>query len=404
MDETYLYEHTTHILRTFVGIYRTQGLPQPQLLKRFGAEAWGNDPVPPGCMAFLLSAEHETVPRMMSVSRNLYFFSLRTAEGLCVGGPVRLSAPLVLKRELEDDALLSRWSAAVALLDIPVFLHSILLLANRNADPPISDQELLSQNAALSGQHNIQQYYTDLVFKNREEGNRHNPYDQEQRLLGCITHGNLRLLESCREEPATGCFGTLAPDHDRSVRDVCISAITLASRAAIQGGVHPELAFSLCDAYIMKIEQLQDLMDTQSVVEGAQTRFAMMVNSLKKDITADTNQLTHPLVRKCKEYIFKNLHGKISLNQIADLLQTNPNYLSDLFSKTEGISFSDFVMREKIEQAKSLLIYSPLSCSEIAANLGFSSQSHFGSHFKKATGLTPMQFRNRYEASVPDIS
>ena len=53
--------------------------------------------------------------------------------------------------------------------------------------------------------------------------------------------------------------------------------ITLASRAAIQGGVHPELAFSLCDAYIMKIEQLKDLMDTQAVVEGAQTRFAMMV-------------------------------------------------------------------------------------------------------------------------------
>ncbi|MGN1016063.1 MAG: hypothetical protein ACI4PL_03625, partial [Faecousia sp.] len=197
MNEFYLYEHTACILRTFVGIYRTQGLPGPQLLERFGAEVWGDDPVPPGCMALLLSSENETVPRMMSVARSLYFFSLRTDAGLCVAGPVRLSAPLELKREIEDDALLSMWGTEAALFDIPVYLQSILLLANRNLDSPVSDRELLQHNTAHAGQQDIQQYYADLVFKNREAGNRHNPYDQEQRLLNCITQGNLRLLESC---------------------------------------------------------------------------------------------------------------------------------------------------------------------------------------------------------------
>jgi len=53
-------------------------------------------------------------------------------------------------------------------------------------------------------------------------------------------------------------------------------------------------------------------------------------------------------------------------------------------------------MREKIALAKNLLIYSPSSYGEIAATLGFSSQSHMGKHFKEITGMTPIQFRKRY--------
>ena len=78
------------------------------------------------------------------------------------------------------------------------------------------------------------------------------------------------------------------------------------------------------------------------------------------------------------------------------MLGTNPSYLSTLFKQYEGISFSDFVMREKINLAKSLLIYSQESYGQISATLGFSSQSHMGKHFKKLTGMTPIQFRQRY--------
>lgn len=170
----------------------------------------------------------------------------------------------------------------------------------------------------------------------------------------------------------------------------------LASRAAIRGGVNYEQAFSLCDSYIMKIESLRDLRQLQPLMENAQLSFAAMVQATRVPAAAAKDAGSHPLVEKCKNYALSRLHGKITLNETARMLGTNPSYLSALFKQYEGISFSEFVRKEKIAFAKSLLIYSQDSYGQIAATLGFSSQSHLGRHFKELTGMTPIQFRQRY--------
>ncbi len=73
--------------------------------------------------------------------------------------------------------------------------------------------------------------------------------------------------------------------------------------------------------------------------------------------------------------MYDHLHEKISLTNMARLLHTNPNYISNLFVRCEGISFTDFGLREKVALARNLLVYSQLSRREIASTLGFSSQS-----------------------------
>ncbi|MDO4492142.1 MAG: helix-turn-helix transcriptional regulator, partial [Lachnospiraceae bacterium] len=90
------------------------------------------------------------------------------------------------------------------------------------------------------------------------------------------------------------------------------------------------------------------------------------------------------------------LHERISVESIADELGYHPDYLSHLFKETQGIGLSQFIVREKITRARNLLVYSEYSYSEIASYLGFSSQSHFGAHFKKLTGYTPRQYRETY--------
>lgn len=104
-------------------------------------------------------------------------------------------------------------------------------------------------------------------------------------------------------------------------------------------------------------------------------------------------------MEQSKDYIFSHLHEKISLQDIADHLHASASYLSVLFRKYEGVSFSDFVMREKISLVKNMLIYSPYSYIEIARYLGFCSQSHLGKQFKSATGMTLKQFRDTYAVS-----
>ena len=86
-------------------------------------------------------------------------------------------------------------------------------------------------------------------------------------------------------------------------------------------------------------------------------------------------RLTPSVGGKAKNYVHDHLHEKISLTDVARLLHTNPNYISNLFGWCEGIPFTDFVLREKAALAWSLLVYSQLSCREIATSAGTSSAS-----------------------------
>lgn len=71
----------------------------------------------------------------------------------------------------------------------------------------------------------------------------------------------------------------------------------------------------------------------------------------------------------------------------------NYNYLSTLFSSLEGTTIEKYVINQKIEKVKELLVYNELTLSEIAFRLGYSSVQHLSNQFKKITGLTPSYFK-----------
>ena len=64
-----------------------------------------------------------------------------------------------------------------------------------------------------------------------------------------------------------------------------------------------------------------------------------------------------------------------------------------LFSQVEGITIEKYVINQRIEKVKELIIYDELNISEIALQLGYSSVAHLSSQFKKITGLTPTHFK-----------
>lgn len=69
--------------------------------------------------------------------------------------------------------------------------------------------------------------------------------------------------------------------------------------------------------------------------------------------------------------------------------------ISKLFSETEGITIEQYVILQKIEKVKELLVYKELNLNEIAFKLGYSSTAHLSAQFKKVTGLTPSQFKTQ---------
>jgi len=69
------------------------------------------------------------------------------------------------------------------------------------------------------------------------------------------------------------------------------------------------------------------------------------------------------------------------------------NYLSSLFSSTEGVTIEKYIILQRLERVKELLKYDEMSLKEIAYSLGYSSVAHLSNQFKKVTGLTPTQFK-----------
>ena len=102
------------------------------------------------------------------------------------------------------------------------------------------------------------------------------------------------------------------------------------------------------------------------------------------------------------DYIITHLHSRILLEDAAKYLDISPAYLSRLFKKETGMTFSDFVNKQKIEEAAALLLYTEYSDTQISTLLAFSSQSYFIKVFRKYMGTTPKQYKKQY--NIPDFA
>lgn len=103
--------------------------------------------------------------------------------------------------------------------------------------------------------------------------------------------------------------------------------------------------------------------------------------------------LTPRQLRSIEEHVEAHLQREISLQELADLLRYSPHYFCRVFKRATGISPHQFVLSRRIERAKVLLRNRELSLSNLALEVGFANQSHFGATFRKVVGVTPHRFR-----------
>lgn len=250
----------------------------------------------------------------------------------------------------------------------------------------------------------VEREHSEYVFEKQETGTLHNPYDQEIREFMSIENGDIDTLRRSIAENYTGEIGTLADSPLRSMKNRGIVVITLASRAAIRGGVLPEISYSLADICIQKIEACRDEESVLRLFHDAEYQYADMVREVRGGLEAGKVSVSGTGERKtadfylerCRTYIYAHLHEKISVQRMAEIMGLNADYLSDLFHRCSGTTITAYIQKEKLRLAKNLLIYSGYTYGEIAACLGYSSQSHLGRQFKNHTGMTMRQYRLQY--------
>ncbi len=105
------------------------------------------------------------------------------------------------------------------------------------------------------------------------------------------------------------------------------------------------------------------------------------------------------LIERIKNIITEMIHDSDELPKvnysdfISEKLNYDYTYLSNIFSEVKGITIQQYIIINKIERIKELIIYDELSISEIAWKMNYSSVAHLSNQFKKITGLTPSHYR-----------
>ncbi|UQZ82496.1 Melibiose operon regulatory protein [Paenibacillus konkukensis] len=99
------------------------------------------------------------------------------------------------------------------------------------------------------------------------------------------------------------------------------------------------------------------------------------------------------IVDKVQVFIAANLDQPLTRKDIANHVYLNPDYLAKLFKKQTGVALSDYVVSERMKEAKSMLEHTGASIGIVAASVGYSSFSYFSKTFKNKFGMTPQEFR-----------
>ena len=218
----------------------------------------------------------------------------------------------------------------------------------------------------------------------------HNTLALEEMLMDLVRRGDTAVLKGRMAAAPAVRGGTIAPTQLRQLRNTFIVSVTLAARAAIRGGMREEEAFSLSDGFIQRVELLTDpgkIMNLQ---------YSMILEYTEQVEKLHLGRQPTRLAADVANYVRRHLSEPISVEDMAaDFFLSRP-HLSAKFKQETGVTLTDYILTEKTEEAKRLLRYSDKSLSSISAYLGFSSHGHFARVFKKYSGLTPSEYRDRY--------
>lgn len=389
--EKYTIERIINIIHCEIRLADDTG----HLLERFGNLPENEDPfcTDPSFLRACLDREALPLPDIFCENTYIYYARLSLPDRTSL-----LAGPVRIKWESHDMA--SQMAAAhgiqVSPLKLPfceenTFLNGILLLYHSVTGREISMTELCSYHGFPADELDLaRKELNSLVFSTRESEIPHNPYSHEARKLKSIEDGSPEQLKKCQEEVWVGRLGKVADTPLRQEKNIAIIVIVLASRAAIRGGLLPELAFSMADSFIIRTERMNDILQIRSAARRFEEEFAVSVRTLQK------SNSKNKYVDLAKEYVYRHLHSSIGIEEISRYVGLHKDYLSQLFSRCEGITLQHYIRREKVRQAEYMLKYSDAKMDEIANQLAFCSQSHFSHCFKEEIGQTPSQYRNQF--------
>ena len=238
----------------------------------------------------------------------------------------------------------------------------------------------------------VERRRTAKAYETEPPRETHHPLQLEETLMDMVRRGDSAALRQWISAAPPVRAGLIASDQLRQLRNTLIVTATLTTRAAIRGGLDAEEALSLSDAYIQRVEQLSEQSAILNLQYNMILEFTEQVEKLRRGASPTK------LAVDVANYVQRHLSEPIRTETMAKEFYLSRTHFSAKFKKETGMTPTDFILNEKTEEAKRLLRYSDKSAAAIGAYLGFSSHGHFARVFRKYAGLTPGEYREKYQA------
>ncbi len=225
------------------------------------------------------------------------------------------------------------------------------------------------------------------------ERNRIRVYQSEQALLQMVRSGNINyhkaLQNSISMSPGVPVQGK---DPLRQMKTSIIVFSTLVCRAAMEGGLSPEIAYPLGDSYIQAAENCRDSGELSALAPAMYHDFIYRVHY------ARANPNYSHAIQKCCDYIELCLDRRIRAADLAALVGYTEYYLTEKFKKETGKTINTYICDKKIEHAKMLLRTTDLSIAAISDSLAFNTPNYFIQCFRRQEGVTPAVYRKNLQS------
>lgn len=332
-------------------------------------------------------------PLLFSINNMYYYSVILFNDGIILYGPIYSPHLIRLQNDFNFTLNISN-KLKLKENNLIDYFDSILLINNILNDVEITFDDFIYNNFFNENLNSkIIKRMNQIRYEFNELNREHDSLEAEKRLINAVQSGDVKLISNASIENIKGNHGTVSNDQLQNDKMLAVVGITIASRAAIGVGISREIILTLTDTYIQEINNAKDATQIESIVFNCNIHLTKIVKDyLNTNIDINEN-VSDYYSKKAKFYISNHLHSPLRIKEIANELKITPNYLSNLFKQSEGVTLTDYILNEKISLAKNMLLYSDANNLQIASTLSFSSQSHFCKVFRKYSNMTPVEYR-----------
>ncbi|GAA0790766.1 hypothetical protein GCM10008910_00910 [Faecalicatena orotica] len=343
--------------------------------------------------------KEQEVPVLLQEDENIYFGAIRDSKDkLILLGPVSrnpvseaISMKYCHKHHLGHEFIIHRMEIKTVME-----ILSFLTYLETGEEIPVEKIQTASQNDSIFRWNSLAEEEQYQLEQSEIEWD-HNSIEFENRLMQTVRDGDIDAMNRIirgTDNLDTEHVGIVAQNAAKQAEYLTVTLISLMARAAAQGGMKQERAYSLADIYLQRLEKSKNIQEMYALATKAEYEFTLCVRQSKEE---NSNVL---YIEQCKEYIAKNLRKPIQVGDIAPAIGINRSYLARRFSEVEGITIQNYIMKERCAHAANMLKFSNYSIALIAEYFCFSSQSHFGRNFKQFYGMTPKEYRNKHQQTI----